>query len=275
MVDTYCVIGDPIEHSLSPVIYNSLFELYRLRDLHYGAVQVSKASLPSFVQSLADKGVRGFNVTMPLKTQIKQYLAYTDEDAVYGVNTVVRENDELKGYSTDAQGFRRSIQLHDLTYAGSRITFLGCGGAGQALIADCLKHGPKRVVILNRTAAHCGAFAKQPGVTIDSLDAADKWMENTDILINATPLGMKGVGSEFPSLDFVNLLPNTAFVADLIYSPPQTRLLAAAEQRGLANMNGLWMLIWQAFFAFELYAGILPDMDAFSRLYDKLTSASG
>lgn len=273
MADQYCVIGDPVDHSLSPAIYERLFGLYGMEGLSYGRRRVTRDTLGTFMDSLESEGIRGFNVTMPLKEAVLPYLAYKDPSVVFGVNTVVVAEDGLHGYSTDAEGFRKSLLLNGKEYEGSNVVFIGCGSAAKALIWDCLEHAPRHVTVLNRTASKAGGLAKSPLVTLGPLDEAAAHMEGCDILINATPMGMHGVDARFSDLGFLSMLPRGALVADLIYDPPRTAFLEEAQRLGHRTMNGLWMLIWQAFYAFEQYTGQLPGMDAFRMLEQALAPA--
>lgn len=271
MSKQYYVIGDPVAHSLSPAIYNRLFELYRMADSKYGTRRVAREALGAFLDGLKAESVRGFNITMPLKDAVLPYLATRDESVVYGANTVVVEEDGLHGYSTDADGFRKSLELNGKTYEGSSVAFIGCGSAAKALIRDCLEHHPRSVAILNRTASKAGAFADSPLVQTGTLEDISSHMAGCDILVNATPMGMHGVDADFADLGFLSELPKDALVADLIYNPPKTPFLLEAERTGHRTMNGLWMLIWQAFYAFEKYTGILPDLEAFRILEKELS----
>lgn len=258
-MDQYCVIGDPIAHSLSPSIYRILFKEYGIK-AEYDARRVTKESLPAFIEQIADSSIRGFNVTMPLKKDVEAYLAYRDPDARFGVNTVVVREDGLHGYSTDAAGFRRSLAAHGICYDGRRVVFLGCGGAGRALIWDALHEGAKHVTIINRTPKNADMFSADQSVTVGTWNDAASACTDCSLLINTTPLGMHGVAATFDNLTFLDALPKDAFVADLIYNPLQPALLAAAHARGLSYMNGLGMLTWQGVLAFQKYTGILaPD----------------
>lgn len=264
MEKRYCVIGDPIAHSLSPAIYTQLFASYGLTGSIYTRELVTKETLPGFISTIPEHHICGFNITMPLKEAVLPYLNYQDSSVVYGANTVVVEDTVgLAGYSTDAQGFERSLALHGRSFAGAVVVFIGCGGAAQTLIRAASGKATS-IVVINRTPAHAAALAALPGVTVRSFADLKGSMDSCSLLINATPLGMHGFAADFADLSFLGQLPKNAFVCDLIYSPPQTSFLKEAARLGHDTMNGLWMLIWQAFYAFEKYTGILPDMDAFA-----------
>lgn len=265
----YCVIGDPIEHSLSPAIYNRLFEYYSIPHAVYFKERVDRDGLEAFVGSLRERGILGFNITMPLKTAILPYLAYEDPTAAFGANTVVVGTDGLSGYSTDAQGFERSLELHGRSFRDASVVFIGSGGAANVLIRAAAASAA-RIVVLNRTPARAAVFEELPHVSTGPLSQLPEQVEGCSLLINATPLGMAGMAEDFTDLTFLSRLPQDAFVCDLIYNPSKTRFLLEAERTGHETMNGLWMLIWQAFYAFKKYTGILPDMNAFAAVRDGL-----
>ena len=266
----YCVIGDPVEHSLSPMIYNTLFSHYGLDNCTYAKKRVSAETLPGFIASIQQLGICGFNVTMPLKTAVLPYLNYQDASIVCGANTVVVESTSgLAGWSTDAQGFERNLEQNGHSFRGARVVFLGSGGAAQALVHAASREAAA-VTVLNRTPEHAAPLAKLPGVSVGLLNTENIACALPDctLLINCTPLGMTGVQSNFADLSFLAKLPKAALVCDLIYDPPQTQFLAEAARTGHPVLNGLGMLIWQAFYAFEKFTGILPDMNAFAAVSD-------
>lgn len=255
MLEHYCVIGDPIAHSLSPDIYTELFARYNI-PAKYTALRVPTGELASFIKRIPERALHGFNVTMPLKTAIEPYLIYKDPDARFGVNTVCVREDGLYGYSTDAQGFRISLSTQGRTYRGSRVVFIGCGGAARALIYDALQNGAEHVSIVNRTLGRAAEFAQEPAVSILPWHSLGEACRSCDLLINATPLGMHGVREDFSNFSFLEELPKNAFVADLVYNPQETKLLQLARKLGHNGMNGLGMLAWQGVLAFEKYTGI-------------------
>ncbi|MBD5560013.1 MAG: shikimate dehydrogenase [Clostridia bacterium] len=264
MEKKYCVIGDPIAHSLSPDIYTELFAHYGLPGCSYFKEQVTVQTLPEFIGGLRARGICGFNITMPLKQAVLPYLNYMDPSAAYGANTVVVEETQgLAGWSTDAAGFVRSLHEHGHSFLDADVVFIGCGGAAKTLIRAAAKEA-RSITILNRTPDHAQAFASLPGVKILPLSNIGSQMNSCNLLINATPLGMSGIGADFEDLSFLAKLPEGAFVCDLIYDPPMTAFLTEAERLGHATMNGLWMLIWQACYAFEKFTGIMPDLAAFN-----------
>ena len=265
----YCVIGSPISHSLSPAIHNTLYEIYGL-DCSYGKRQVTPATLSSFLQSLSQENINGFNITMPLKQEIIPHLSFLSPEATDGVNTVVVKDDKLYGYSTDAQGFYASLRQIGADYKGADIVLIGAGAVTKLLCDDAAKKGAESIVLLNRTIEKAKKIAMECHTGFDSLSNIEHYMDRCTLLINTTPLGMSGTTENFPDFDFISLLPENACVCDLIYSPPLTEFLAHANARGLKTMNGLGMLIWQAFFAFEKWFGILPTEKDYQTVLNRL-----
>lgn len=260
----YCVIGDPIAHSLSPAIYTRLFARHHLDNCIYTRERVTKETLPAFIAACREKRICGFNVTMPLKEAVLPYLTYRDPSATFGANTVVQEvGTGLAGWSTDAAGFEESLKMHGRSLHGAHVVFLGCGGAARTLISAAIDKAAA-VTIVNRTPAHARLFSDSPKVTIASFSDLTDHLPGCTLLVQTTPLGMAGTALQYSSLDFLAALPRTAFVADLIYSPAKTAFLEAAAKTGHEMMNGLGMLIWQACYAFEHFTGIRPDKDDFN-----------
>ncbi len=254
----YCVIGNPAKHSLSPAIHNELFRLYGIADAMYEARELAPEGLAGFIANLSAEGICGFNVTMPYKQALLEYIDFADESARNGVNTVVVKENLLYGYSTDAAGFKKS--LHDIGrgYRDKTIVFIGCGAVTKSLVQAAQCSGAKKITLLNRTLSRAAALADGKTIFADSMEAIENHMPCCDLLINTTPIGMQNSGLEFESLDFIELLPESACVCDLIYYPKETKLLSRARRRGLSALNGLPMLIWQAFYAFRHFTGILP-----------------
>lgn len=266
MHKNYCVIGSPIAHSLSPVIHNALYARYDL-DCSYGKELVQPETLKAFLGSLSSRGICGFNITMPLKQAILPYLDQISPEAEDGVNTVVvQPNGKLFGYSTDAAGFRTSLSDVDAEYKDRSIVFIGAGAVTKLLAQDAANQGANHIVLVNRTVEKAQKIAREIHASSDSLANLQNHMNQCDILINTTSLGMSGTENDFEDLSFLEQLPRHAAVCDLIYSPAQTTLLKSAASLGLETMNGLGMLIWQAFYAFEKWFGILPGQEDYAEV---------
>jgi len=261
------VIGDPIAHSLSPVIHNALYAALGINAI-YQPLFVPKGRIDSMRDAIPMLGLKGFNVTMPHKLAVIGLLDEVDAKArLYGsVNTVCVEDGRLTGYSTDAQGFALSLNEHGMDIEGQDVVILGAGGASGTLALYAAAHGARSVAVLNRTQARAEELAARVYEQTGKRAAAGGFGEpdlnafaaRATLLINATPLGMHGCAQNFDSLDFLRALPKGAAVSDLIYSPAATPLLKEARALGHTAFNGLDMLIYQAFVAFEHFLGVMP-----------------
>lgn len=250
----YKVIGFPAKHSLSPVIHNTLYKIYDI-DGKYTFSEIKPEELADFVE-YAKAEISGMNVTMPLKNEIKPYLH--ENNAPYSVNTVKIDGGKLYGYSTDEFGFENALTEQNFNFEGSDIVFLGAGAVTKALAHHALLKGAN-ATILNRTFEKAQAIADDIGCKAGKfLDA--EILKKADALINATPLGIMG-GKTFESFDFINDLKKSCIVFDLNYSPTQTQLEQKVKEKSLTAINGLSMLIWQAFKSFEIFFGIMPTKE--------------
>ena len=253
--DRLCVIGDPVEHTRSPLIQNAMLSALGLKPC-YGRERVRRGELPAFLERARAAGYWGFNATMPHKEDLLPLLDEVDGAArsAGSVNTVCIRGGKCYGYSTDGPGFLAALREElGLDPAGMTVTLLGAGGAARSVSAALLEAGAKEIFVCNRTAERAAALCASdprgrmacagfdPG-TLAVLAA------RSELLVNCTSLGMTG---EFETLDFLATLPDGAAVCDLVYSPPETALLREARRQGHRGMNGLGMLVWQAVLALE------------------------
>ena len=255
-----CLIGWPAAHSRSPLIHH-----YWLRTLGieggYNIEAVPPEGFAEFLLHLASHGFVGANVTIPHK---ERALALSKPDAraqaVGAANTLWYDDGELRSTNTDIEGFVSNL---DACAPGwDRIEdalVLGAGGASRAVVFGLIERGVKRVHLANRTMARAQALADQFGAKVQpaAWDAIGGLLPRAKLLVNTTSLGMHGQ----PALGMdVDLLPPQAVVADLVYVPLQTPLLAAARARGLKTADGLGMLLHQAVRGFELWFGRRPEV---------------
>jgi shikimate dehydrogenase len=257
---TACLIGWPAAHSRSPLIHH-----YWLRTLGieggYNIEAVPPEGFAEFVLHLSAHGFVGANVTIPHK---ERALALSAPDArargVGAANTLWYANGELRSTNTDVEGFINNLDASSPGWDAAReAVVLGAGGAARAVVFGLIERGIKQVHLVNRTFDRARALADQFGeavhpATWDSLSAL---LPRAGLLVNTTSLGMHGQ----PPLEIdVGLLPSGAVVADLVYVPLRTPLLAAAEARGLKTADGLGMLLHQAVRGFELWFGRRPQV---------------
>lgn len=270
------VIGDPIDHSLSPLVHSTILKNLGI-DYEYEKVQVKKGELGSFLEYAKEKKFDGFNLTMPHKVDILPYLSEIDEEAErYGaVNTVKVKNGKLYGYNTDADGYVQSIKTLGIEIDKKNVVIMGAGGVVQTLALKTALEGANEISIMNRTLSKAEEISKMVEIKtgkkcdfggLEVVQLKEK-MTNCHILINATPLGMHSVNKDFEDLSFINELPKGAVVSDLIYNPQKTTLLKKAEQLGYKTINGLGMLVFQAILADKIY--LESDFDI-NKIYDNV-----
>lgn len=262
MSRTLCVIGDPVTHSKSPLLHNTMCQVLGL-DFAYHCQTVKANALEDFLTQAKAQGYAGFNATMPFKELLLPYLDGLDPLAMTlgAVNTVCIKDGKLYGYNTDCPGYIAALRERGFDPKEKKVVLLGAGGAAKA-VALGLCEGGAAVTVLNRTLEKAQAVAHLCPDRAVALPWDDKTLAqvlpHADLLVNATSLGMAGQG-QFASFDFLRLLPKTCLVSDLIYHPSPTALLEKAGSRGLATMDGLPLLIHQAILALEHFAGVKID----------------
>lgn len=262
MKKLYAVIGDPIGHSMSPIMHNDLFSFYGI-DAHYLPFQVKPDNLKAAVNGFKAIGAGGFNVTVPHKSDIIQYLDDVDElaRAIGAVNTVVNENGRLVGYNTDGPGFLKGLTAVVPQVAGKKVLIIGAGGAARAIYFTLAKEKPAVIDIFNRTVEKAWELIEECPYTSNSsaysLYEAERQLENYDLIIQTTTIGMAPEIAEQP----LNLarIKRAAMVCDIIYNPLETQLLQDAKEKGAAIQNGIDMFVFQGALAFEKWTGIFPD----------------
>jgi shikimate dehydrogenase len=253
------VIGDPIEHTMSPVMHNAAFKKLGL-DFLYVPFKVSQEELEKAVEGIRALNIRGLNVTIPHKVAIIPMLDGLDPlaEKIGAVNTVVNDNGNLRGYNTDASGFLQALLEHGVEPRGKNIVILGAGGASRA-IAFILAERDAHLTILNRQLEMDWAeelawrifhdFEMEVGVLELGFDNLATALTGADLLINATSVGMSP-NSEETTVP-AQLLKAELIVFDIVYNPIKTRLLKEAEAAGARTIGGINMLAWQGALAFE------------------------
>lgn len=270
------VIGDPVAHSLSPLLHQAMLDqtgaAYR-----YDVRTVRPEELPAFVRWAKDGGCAGFNVTMPHKEAILPLLDEVDTTAAScgAVNTVCIREGRAIGHNTDGTGFLDSLAGQAFYPQGRTVLLLGAGGAAKAVGHALAAAGAGRIIVCARRLERAAALAAQlPGCgegIVLAQDAIQQAAAACDLLVNATPLGMAG-SPAFARLDFLQAMPPHAVAYDLVYHPRRTALLEAAARQGLRAVGGIDLLIRQAVRAFTFFTGETPDTAA---LYDALREPLG
>ena len=246
------IIGDPVAHSRSPAIHNAAFTALGL-DWVFVAFPVRGGDGERAVHAMKALRIAGLNVTMPHKTDA----AYACDElspraaTLQSVNTVVLRDDVLFGDSTDGEGLVRALREEGCDPGGRTCAVLGAGGAARPIVEALGTAGAQVTVVARRPDAAEAAAALTPGAIAKTFEDADVVVAEADVVVNATPVGMRG---EAPPFDPAVLHPGQ-FVLDTVYHPTETPLLVAARARGAAAANGLGMLVHQAALAFELWTG--------------------
>jgi shikimate dehydrogenase len=260
----FAVLGNPIGHSMSPVMLNDLFSYYNM-DAVYLPFQVQDADLHDAVKGLKVLGVSGFNVTVPHKSNIIPLLDGIDELAanIGAVNTVVNENGQLIGYNTDGPGFLKGLNAFLPKITDQKVLMIGAGGAARAIYFTLAKENPNVLNIANRTIERAWELIKDCPYSVSSsalsFDEASQSIGEYDLVIQTTLIGMSPkIGVQPVSLK--NIRKQT-FFCDIIYNPLETQFLQEARLHGANTQNGLDMFVYQGALAFEKWTGIFPDVE--------------
>ena len=254
-----CVIGDPVEHSLSPVMHNAAFKELNL-DFVYVAFTVRKDELKNAIAGARSLQVHGLNVTMPHKTAIMKHLDEIDPTAksIGAINTVLNAEGKLVGYITDGVGAIKALKENSVSLEGKKLLLLGAGGAAKAIAFHAAQE-VEELEILNRTAQKANdlaealhkKFDKKVSGNMLSSETIKKELEDTDILVNATSVGMHPNVNQ-SLVDSTWLRPDL-YVMDIIYNPLETKLAKDAKSVGANVVSGIEMLVYQGAVSFEIW----------------------
>ena len=272
------VMGCPIQHSLSPVLHNAAlaFRAEQLGrstlDFVYLPLSIEPPRLATAIAGLTAIGWQGFNVTLPHKQAIMQYLDQVTPlaQAVGAVNTVWRQDQQWRGTNTDVQGFLAPLLALKRDWAKTEACILGSGGAARAVIAGCAQLGCAAIHVVARQlpklqALQASFASLNPPIAIQTHLWSDlaQLLPQTALLVNTTPVGMHPNLEATPlEAEAIARLPPTSIVYDLIYTPRPTQLLAIAKQQNHLTFDGLEMLIQQGAAAFELWLHEKPHLPA-------------
>ena len=252
------LIGKPLRRRHSEIMHNAAFREYGV-DARYELREIEPEQVRDFVSLTRGEDWFGFQITAPYKQVVMEHLDEIDPltERIGAVNSVARLDDgRLEGFNTDAPGFIRSLEADlDLEVRGKDIAVAGAGGAARAVVNALAAAGANRIVIGNRTPDRAEGLAREFGRPVEAATLGEEFeraLAGAQVAVNATTLGMVDEGVAFD----VHSLPATAAVYDLVYTPPETRLLREARLRGLKTANGLGMLITQAEIALERWTGI-------------------
>ena len=273
-----CLLGSPVGHSISPQMHNEACRIVG-EDLRYLAFDVNEEGLETAVKGLVTLGVRGFNLTMPVKNAMAGLCDELSPAARIGgaVNTVVNDNGRLIGHTTDGVGFVMSAKAEGVDIAGRRIVQLGAGGAGTAILVQMAMDGAACINVFNmkdafwpRVESIVSQLNRETGCHVSLHDLSDMTalkdcMKDATMLVNTTPVGMTRIpGCLIPDASYFN---REMVVADVIYEPKETELLRMAREAGLKTFNGLCMLLYQGAAAFRLWTGKDMPVDVIKEKY--------
>ncbi len=259
------VCGHPVAHSRSPLIHGYWLEQYELNGT-YELVDVAPADFAAFLSNLKSSGFAGGNITIPHKEAAFRIVAESDDAArkIGAINTVWLEGETLCGTNTDWFGFAANL---DASIPGwdniEQAVVIGAGGAARGILYALIQRGIQQIRIVNRTRSRAEDLAREfrarkgPVITVYDFAEMARALTGAELLVNTTSLGMAGNSGEAPDL---SVLASKAVVADIVYVPLETPLLAAARKIGRKTVDGLGMLLHQAVPGFEKWFGRRPDV---------------
>ena len=252
----FLVIGNPIDHSLSPKLHNYWINQNNLNAI-YDKKTLKEGDLENLISQVRDKKIDGINVTLPFKKLIIPFLDKLTLEAqkTQSVNTVYLNKKKVVGHNTDIDGFEMSIQKSNIDLSNKKVLILGAGGVVSSIILALTKMKVSRVIVSNRTKEKAENLKK----IFDNIIVID-WGEvpDFDMIINATSLGLKEE-DEIP-LDF-SLINKDKFFYDVIYNPKETGFLKIGKKTGNIAINGKLMFVYQAYMAFNIWHGVKPDIN--------------
>ena len=251
----YSVIGNPIDHSLSPKLHNYWLKKNNI-EANYTKIKLEKSEIKNFIQEIKKQKIIGCNVTVPFKKTVIPYLDKLSpgSEQTQSVNTIISHDNLLVGHNTDIVGFQKAIQNTNYNFENKKILILGAGGVVPSIIFALNKMNVLKITISNRTKEKAENLKNQ----FSNIDILEWGMAiNYDVIINATSLGLK---NEIINLDYLKTAKNKLFY-DVIYNPSETNFLKEGKKSGNQIENGKLMFVYQAFEAFKLWHGIEPTID--------------
>lgn len=254
--------GCPIDENPTGVMEEAAFREKGL-DYRYLTIKVEPGNLKAAMEGVRAFGMKGINLTIPHKVEVLRYLDELSPAAeiIGAVNTVIHKDGRLYGENTDGKGFLLSLEKEGVSLTGKKIAILGAGGAARAIAVECALAGASRIIIMNRneergkeltellqkrTKAETGFLPFVPGIDVP---------ENTDILINATSIGLYPDCDKKPEINY-DSISKKMVAADVVFNKPNTLFLAEAGKRGAKTINGLGMLANQGAMNFKLWTGV-------------------
>ncbi|MCL7417845.1 MAG: shikimate dehydrogenase [Halalkalicoccus sp.] len=270
-MDVYGLLGNPVSHSLSPPMHEAAYRELGI-DARYVTFEPDPEALEAAITGADALGIEGLNVTIPFKQDVLTMVELDDlADRIGAVNTIDFSGTPT-GHNTDAAGARRALEHHDVDVDGARAVLVGAGGAARA-IAFVLADAGATVHIANRTEERAEELSTAvAGATGHGLEDLPSLLENADVLVNATSVGMEEDASPVPA----DALDRHLTVMDVVYRPLETRLLRDAREAGAETIDGAWMLLFQGVESFERWTGQDAPVEAMNdALRGELSDESG
>tara|TARA_B100001996_G_scaffold359296_1_gene324450 strand:- start:92 stop:892 length:801 start_codon:yes stop_codon:yes gene_type:complete len=255
-IKKYLVIGNPIDHSLSPKLQNHWLKANNINAI-YDKIKLEGNQVEEFIKDIKKQKIIGCNVTVPFKKTVIPFLdkLSPESEKTQSVNTIIFDNGSLVGHNTDIAGFEKAIKNINYTIKGKKVLILGSGGVVPSIIFALEKMNVSEIIISNRTRQKAESLKTQ----FDNLNIVEwGFLPELDVIINATSLGLS---NEKINLDFSNIGKNKLFF-DVIYNPRETNFLKKGKESGNKSENGKLMFVYQAFEAFKLWHGIEPEINA-------------
>jgi len=278
------IVGHPLTHSLSPAMHNAVFRKLNL-NCEYLALDTTKENLENTIKNAKTMGFVGLNITIPYKTDVLKYINNLSKEAelIGAVNTIHYTNKEITGYNTDGTGCLNALKESGEDVKNKRVFIIGAGGAARAIAFQCVLNDAT-VSLTNRKEGRLRAenlikdIKIKLNKNVEFIELNDETLKNhlkeVDILVQTTPVGMK------PDIDNTiisgELIPKNVTVMDIVYNPPETRLLREAKKKGCKTIDGVGMLVHQGAKSLNIWLGINPPIDimkktVISELRDKRT----
>jgi len=249
----FFVIGNPINHSLSPELHNFWIKKNNINAV-YEKIKLEESELKNFINKLRNEQIHGINVTVPFKNKVIKYLdkLSLEVETTESVNTIYKSGKNIIGHNTDVAGFELGLRHSKINVLHKSILILGAGGVVPSIIYSLLSMGCKKIFLSNRTIIKAENIKKK----FDEIEVL-KWGEipDFDMVINATSVGLKGEGLD------INFNVKDKIFYDVIYNPKETQFLKKAKERGNKIENGKFMFIYQANQSFSIWNNVIPKID--------------
>ncbi len=275
------IIGHPIRHSYSPFMHNTSFKMREL-DYIYLPFDILASNLEDALKGMVALGIKGFNVTLPYKEKIMDFLSDISEEAVVigAVNTIVNESGKLMGFNTDVDGIHSVLEPYKEKLENSTISVIGAGGAARSVIYSLIRNfKPRKINIINRTEEKAESLKEyfSAKMLFEKIEAFElippdivELLNTSALIVNATSIGMLPDEDDAPTT-IADSFRKDQLVFDLIYNPIDTKFLKLAKSQGAVTINGLKMFVRQGAKSFELWTGEqIIEEEIYKLLQEKL-----